>query len=137
MLAGAGCSAPGDAEAELREWLARGEAAVSREDRRELLSMVSPSYADARGNARDDIDKLLRFLFLRQDDIRLVTRVEDIVIHAGTAADISLTAAMAGSNDSLFGMSAEAVRFELELERRGDDWELTAARWGELGEALR
>lgn len=131
------CEPPTDAETALREWVARGEAAAHREDRRELLSMISPAYADARGNSRDEIDRMLRLLFLRQDDIRVVTHIEAINLYGETAADMTLTTGMAGSDDSLLGMRAEAVRFEFELEHDGTDWLLAGARWGELGEELR
>ncbi len=100
--------------------------------------MISGSYADARGNSRDEIDRTLRLLFLREDDIKVVTHIETIEVFDDTAAKITLTAGVAGSRDSsLLGISADAVRFEYELEYDGDDWLLTGARWGELGETLR
>ena len=134
----AACSPPTDAETALREWVARGEAAAEREDRRELMGMVSSSYADARGNSREDIDRTLRLLFLREDGIKVVTHIEEIEVYDDTAAKITLTTGVAGSSDtSLLGISADAVRFEYELEHDGDDWLLTGARWGELGETLR
>ena len=55
----------------------------------------------------------------------------------GTAAEVSITVGMAGTNDSALGISADAYRFELELEFDGDDWLLISARWGELGDQLR
>ncbi len=134
----AACSPPTDVETAWREWVERGEAAAEREDRRELMGMISAIYADGRGNSRDDIDRTLRLLFLREDDIKVVTRIEEIEVYDDTAAKITLTAGVAGSSDaSLLGISADAVRFEYELEHDGDDWLLTGARWGELGEKLR
>lgn len=132
-----GCAPPTDAETALREWVARGEAAANREDRRELMDMISPAYADARGNSRDEIDRMLRLLFLRQDSVKVVTHIEAIELHGETAADMTLTTGMAGGDDSLLGFRAEAVRFAFELEHDGSDWLLTGARWGELGEELR
>ncbi len=134
----AACSPPTDVETELREWVARGEAATEREDRRELMGMISPAYADARGNSRDEIDRTLRLLFLREDGIKVVTHIEEIEVYDDTAAKITLTTGVAGSNDtSLLGISADAVRFEFELVTDGDDWLLAGARWGELGEEIR
>lgn len=102
------------------------------------MGMISASYADARGNSRDEIDRTLRILFLREDGIKVVTHIEDIEVYDDTAAKITLTTGVAGSSDtSLLGISADAVRFEYELEHDGDDWLLTGARWGELGEELR
>lgn len=100
--------------------------------------MISTAYADARGNSRQEIDRRLRLLFLREDGIEVVTHIEEIEVYDGTAAEIRLTAGVAGSSDtSLLGINADAVRFEFELERDGDDWLLTGARWGELGEEVR
>lgn len=136
VLAIAACAPPPDAEQALREWVERGEDAANREDRRELLSMISPAYADARGNSREEIDRVLRLMFLQQEDVTVVARIEEIAVYGDTAADMMLTTAMAGLNDSRFGFSADAVRFQFELEHDGDDWQLTSARWGELGEEL-
>ena len=80
---------------------------------------------------------MLRLLFFRQDDIKLMKRVGAIDIYGDSAAEVHLTTGVAGSNESRLGFSAEALRFELELEHNGDDWQLTAARWGELGDELR
>ena len=133
----AACAPRPDAEQALKDWVDRGEAAVGREDRRELMSMVSPTYADGRGNSREDLERMLRLVFLRQDNVTVVTRIEELDIHDGTAADIVLTTAVAGWNESLFGFDADALRMHFELEHDGEDWRLMAARWGRLGEDLR
>ena len=73
-----------------------------------------------------------------EDGITVVTHIEAIEVYDDTAAKIVLTAGVAGSREqSLLGFSADAVRFEFELEHNGDDWLLTGARWGELGEGIR
>ncbi len=136
-IALAGCGPEPDAEQAIRDWLARGEAAVQAEDRRELMRMVAPTYADARGNGKEEIDRMLRLIFLRQDNVKMLTRVHEIDVFGDTAAEVRLTTGLAGSNDSLLGFSADALRFELELEHNGDDWQLIAARWGEAGDNLR
>jgi len=133
----AGCAPKPDAEQALRDWIERGEAAVGREDRRELMSMVSPLYADGRGNGHDDLDRMLRLVFLRQDNVTVVTRIEEIDIYDGTAAEVVLTTAVAGWDESLLGFDADALKMHFELEHDGEDWRLMAARWGRLGETLR
>ena len=99
--------------------------------------MVADAYTDARGNTRSDIENLLRIYFLRQQKIALLTSIEQITVYADTAAKIELTVGMAGINDSVLGLSADAYRFELELEKDADEWLLISARWGELGEEMR
>ena len=133
----AACGGPATGpEEQVRDWLHQGQAAAEAKERRALMGMISPSYADARGNSRDSIENLLRIYFLRQQKVALVTRIEEVTIIDGTAAEVSLTVAMAGTNDSAMGFRADAYRFTFELEHDGDDWLLIAARWGQLGSDL-
>ncbi len=73
---------------------------------------------------------------MRQHSIKLLTNIDEIRLYGETAAEIELTVGMAGKNDSVFGFSADAYRFQLELERDDDDWLLISARWGEPGKKL-
>jgi hypothetical protein len=133
-----GCGSKDDSpEDELRRWLASAQTAVEAEDRAMLMSMLSENYADARGNDRKAIDQVLRLSFLRQDRLALISNIEEITISGETAAIVKLTAAMAGANDEALGFSANAYRFQLELEQDGDEWLLVAAQWGELGQKIR
>jgi hypothetical protein len=133
----AACGDPPSApEEELRAWIAAGVEAAESKERRELVSMVSPAYTDARGNDRDDIDDMLRVYFFRVNEIGLLPRIEEITVYDDTAAKIVLTVGMAGTNDGVFGFSADAYRFALELEKAADEWRLISARWGELGHDL-
>jgi len=124
-------------EAEIRGWLDRGVAATEAKERGELMDMISPAYADTRGYNRASVGNILRAYFLRMNKIELITTVNEIAIMGDTAAEVLLTVGMAGTKDSLLGFSADAYAFSLELEKRGGDWLLISARWGELGEELR
>ena len=128
---------PTEPEAELRAWVAAGVKAAENKERRNLVGMISESYADGRGNERSDIENLLSLYFLRQNNIRLLPKIEEIMVYGDSAAKIVTTVGMAGTNDGVLGFSADAYRFELELEKDGDDWQLIAARWGELGDEIR
>jgi hypothetical protein len=121
-------------EEQLTQWVSNVQQAAESKHRRELLDMISPAYADARGFDRDDIGARLGVYFLRQHSITLLTSIEEIRLYGDSAAEVELTVAMAGKNDSVFGFSADAYRFQLELQRDGDDWLLISARWAELGE---
>ena len=128
------CGEPAsEPEAELRAWVATGIESAENKQRRDLMSMVSPAYADARGKEKSDIENLLRVYFLRQHSIALLPKINEITIYDDTAASVDLTVGLAGTNDGVLGFSADAYRFELELEKDGDEWELISARWGELG----
>lgn len=132
-----GCGGPeAGPEEQLRQWVTAGQQAAESRERGELLDLISPSYVDARGFDRDDIGDRLRVYFLRQHSIKLLTSIEEIRLYGDSAAEVELTVGMAGKNDSVFGFSADAYRFQLELERDGGDWLLISARWGELGEEL-
>lgn len=120
-------------EAQIRAWLESMEEAAEAKDRGEVMGGISTRYADGRGNSRDEIENLLRVYFLRSHTVALVTTIDEIEVIGGSAATVAMTVGMAGTNDSALGISADAYRFELELEADGDDWELVSARWGELG----
>ncbi|MDJ0747949.1 MAG: hypothetical protein QNJ11_00630 [Woeseiaceae bacterium] len=136
FMAGCGDS-PSEPEAELRAWVDAGIAFVEAKQRRAVVGMVSEAYADGRGNERSDLDKLLRVYFHRMNNIKLLPKIEEITIYGDTAAQLVLTVGMAGTNEGVLGFSADAYRFELEVEKDGTDWHLVSARWGELGDELR
>ena len=134
----AGCSSgTSTPEDELREWLEAAELATEERDRRALMSMVSDRYADGRGNDATKLGQMVRAYMLRQQSISLLTKIESITLSGDSAADMSVTVGMAGTNNGALGLSADAYRFELELEHDGDEWLLIGARWAELGDRLR
>lgn len=136
VVCAAGCGGGADdPEAELRAWVAAAEEEAEARDRRALLNRIADSYIDGRGNNRDSVDKLFRYYFLRQKSVLLLSNIETIEVFGGTAAEIALTVGMAGSSGGM-NLSADAWRFELELEKRDGDWLLIGARYGALGEEL-
>ncbi len=132
-----GCSDTSEgAEAELRRWVAEGQSLAEEKERRALIQRISPGFTGSMGYSRDDLNKFLRVLFLRQNSIALLVSIEDMRIFGDSAAEIDLKVGMAGTNDRFLGFSADAYRFELELQKQGDDWMLISAYWGALGEEL-
>ncbi len=123
-------------EEQVGQWVKLAEAAAAAKGRRELVDMISPAYADSRGNDRGDIENMLRVYFLRQHKVTLLTSIDNIRVYGESAAEVELTVGMAGTNDGVFGFSADAYRFHLELGQDGDDWLLISARWAELGQEL-
>ena len=128
---------PTPPEQAIREWVAEGQRLAEEKDRRGLMDLISPSYTDARGNEQEDIENMFRVYFLRQNNIQLLTKINDIRVFGDTAAELDLTVGMAGTNDGTFGFSADAYNFELELILDGDEWLLTTGRWGEVGGEMR
>jgi hypothetical protein len=137
FLLASACGGPDESpEDAIRAWVRDGHHAAEAKDRGALLDMISPAYADARGNSRDDIGNMMRFYFLRQNQVVLISRVDEVEVFGDSAANLVLQVGMAGSNDNVLGFSADAYRFEMELERDGSDWMLIAARWGGLGDEV-
>lgn len=126
----------GDPEQQVRAWVSAMQEAAGEKDRKAIVANISSAYVDARGHSRDNIDKLLRLYFLRQNKVALLGRIDDVRIIGETAAEVSVTVGMAATNNSALGLSADAYRFELELEYDGDDWKLISARWGQLGDQV-
>ena len=124
-------------EEALRTWVDDMELAAEEKDRGAMLEKISEAYADARGNSRKDLGDTLLVYFLRQQSLAFISTIDSIVVNGETAAEILLTVAMAGTNDGSFGLSADAYRFELELENIDSEWFLIGAKWGELGHARR
>lgn len=136
LLLAAGCGGGADTpEEEVRAWVAAAEEEAEARDRRALIKRVADGYIDGRGNNRDSVDKLFRYYFLRQQSVVLLSNIETIEVFGDTAAEVALTVGMAGSSGGL-NLSADAWRFELELEKREGDWLLIGARYGALGEEL-
>lgn len=135
FLAGCGGAGGGPEEA-LRAWVGEAEAAAEERDRRGLLALISESYADGRGNDYASVDQMLRIYFLRQQSVAVLVTIDEIILSGDTAAIVSLTVGMAGTNNSALGISADAYNFELELQADDDEWLLIGAGWGELGKKL-
>lgn len=137
LLVLGGCSADRTPPEEaLRDWVAAAELAAESKDRSGLVKMIAADYADARGNDRTAIDRMLRVWFLRQNAIALLTKIDSIELYNDTAAQLTLTVGMAATNSKLLGLSADAYRLELDMVLDDDKWLLLAARWGEMGEEL-
>lgn len=132
----AGCSSEpqGSAEQQLRDWLGTAEEHAEAKERRALIGMISPSFTDSRGNKIGDIEDRLRYWFFRSHDIELLTSIDDIRVYDGSAAEMDIKVAMAGTDDSTFGFSADAYRYSLELVLQDDEWILLSADWKEIGE---
>lgn len=138
LLVFAACGETDDSpEGQIQAWIDAVHAAAEAKDRNEIIDRISPSYIDARGHSRDDVEKRLRVIFLRQNRVAFIPSVDEITVIGGTAAEASVTVAMAGTNSGALGVTADAYRFELELQIEGGEWKLISARWGELGRSVR
>jgi hypothetical protein len=127
---------PAPPEEAVRAWVAEGQRLAEEKDRSGLMDLISPAYADARGNERGDIENMFRVYFLRQNSIKLLTGIDAIRVFGDDAAELDLMVGMAAANEGTFGFSADAYNFEMELVRDGGDWLLISGRWGEVGDEI-
>ena len=129
----AGCRGTTDPERELRELLRGAEAAVEAKDFGALRPLLSERYSDAEGNDRRRVEAVLRVWLLRQGEIYLVTRVQDLRFPAADRAQVVLLVAMAGERiaDSadLAGLRGDLYRFDLDFAAERGDWRLARAAW--------
>jgi hypothetical protein len=89
--------------------VSHGNEAAEAKDRNALMDMISPAYADARGNNRDDIENMMRFYFLRQSKVALITRIDELNIIGDSAAELVLQVGMTGT-DNTAALGFNAVR---------------------------
>lgn len=136
ILAACGGPAVGPEEA-LRLWVDEMETAASDKDRGAILDKISENYADARGNGRKDTGDKLLLYFLRQRSATFVATIDEMKIIDGSAAEMLVTVVMAGAGGGVFGLTANAYRFELELEKVDSEWLLIGAKWNQWGRDLR
>ncbi|HEX2138326.1 MAG TPA: hypothetical protein VHG33_01305 [Woeseiaceae bacterium] len=128
----AGCSPPSPPEAAIREWLEAAETAVEERDRSRLVEMIAEHYVDARGNDRESVNQRLRLYFLRNREIIVASRIEELEVIGGTAAQVVVTAGLAGADGNAFGLRADVWRLDLELVQEEGEWLLIGAQWSEL-----
>ena len=124
-----GCGA-GDPEVEIRAMLAAAEAAAEARDVGFFGDVLGDNYRDARGNDREEMLRTLRGLFIANQRIEIVSRVDEIVIEGGDAARAVVHAGMVGrrTNAALIdGVDADLYRFELELVNDGGNWQVIGA----------
>lgn len=128
---------PTPPEEALTAWVTAAEVAAQNKERTALLELISPDYADARGNDRGALERMLRVWFLRQQSIALLINIDNSEVFNDTAAQLKLTVGMAGTNNNVLGFSADAYQAEFDMVSHNDEWLLIAARWGEIGKELR
>jgi hypothetical protein len=129
-----GSCAPDDPETELRAFVAAAETAAEARDTGFFREAVSASYADRRGQSRDDVINVIRGVFLANATVEVVSRVETIALTGEDVATVTLRAALVGKAQgaSVLDIDADLQRFELELVRESGSWRVIGADWERL-----
>ena len=120
-------------EAWIRALLAQAERAAEGRDVSAVLEHVAQGYRDAEGRDRQAVRGLLVYVFLRNPQIHLLTRVHEIAVDAPDQARVRVFVAMAGhplgAAAALAELRADLYRFDFALGLEGDDWRVTSADW--------
>ncbi|MDS4060042.1 MAG: hypothetical protein RKP73_15945 [Candidatus Contendobacter sp.] len=120
-------------ETQIRTLIAQAQIAAEARDAASLRALIADDYADDQGNNRKAMESLIRLHILRNQSIHLFTRIRDIAFLQPDRATVHVAAAMAGrpvvSAGELTGMNADLYRFNLELVRRGGNWQVQRAVW--------
>lgn len=131
------CSETLEPEQQVRLTLERAEQFARQRDRAELMDMVDADYADPAGRDRRAMDALLRFHFLRNRSVHLLTRVESVEITESGRATATVLVALAGQPIAdlaeLERLRVDLLRLELMLQRSGEYYRLLSAQWQRAG----
>lgn len=134
LAAGCGSSDP---EAAIRTLLADAEQAAEERDTGFFRAVIGTAYRDSRGNDRDQVINLLRGLFVANQRVEIVSRIDSVELLGADAARAVVHAGMVGQRagaNVLGGLNADLYRFELELVNEGGDWQIIGATMARPGE---
>jgi hypothetical protein len=132
-VAAGGCGSD-DPEAAVREFLANAETAAEARDTGFFRDAISESYADRRGQRRDDIINVIRGVFITNATVEVVTRIESIEFSGTDVATVKMQAALVGKREgaALFDVDGDLYGIDLELVGEGGDWRVISADWEHL-----
>ena len=127
LVAGCGASDP---EAEIRTLLAAAEEAAEARDAGFFADLLGAGYRDSGGNGRDEAIRRVRGLFIANQRIEIVSRVDEVVLEGADAARAVVHAGLVGQRTGaalIDGVEADLYRFDLELINEGGDWRIIGA----------
>jgi hypothetical protein len=130
-----GACSPGrdSPEAQVRALLAQGEAAAEKKESGVLRQLISGKYSDSQGQDKKAIEAMLRYYFLRNQSIHLLTRIRQISFPQPDVAQADVMVAMAGQPisgaEELERLRADLHRFEITLARESGEWKVIRAEW--------
>ena len=126
----------------MRALLKRGEEAAEKKETGVLRQMISEKYADSQGQDKKAIEAILRYYFLRNESIHLLTRIQSIDFPQPQRAQAVVLVAMAGQPiagaQELERLRADLHRFEITFVRENKEWKVIRAEWrrAEVGDFI-
>lgn len=129
LLVLAGCGKAPDAE-RLRAQVAQMQEAVTARSPDQVMQWLSEDFTGNAGMDRKGVERLLRLQLLRHARVGLVVGPLDVRVD-GDHAQVDFTVAMAGSSSGYLPETGRVHAVSTHWRRRGSDWELYRARWGD------
>jgi predicted Zn-dependent peptidase len=134
MISVSACSSKQDSpEAQVRALINQAESDAEKKESGALRRLVSEKYSDSQGQDKKAIEAILRYYFLRNESIHLLTRIQQIAVPKPETAQAVVLVAMAGqpisSSEELERIRADLYRFELSLSREDGEWRVIRAEW--------
>ena len=131
------CSETPEPEQLVHLAIEQAEQLARQRDRAGLMEMVDADYAGPGGHDRQALSALLRFHFLRNRSVHLLTRIETVAITGPERATATVLVALAGQPiadvSELYRLRVDLLRLELLLLRSGEHYRLLSARWQRAG----
>lgn len=125
----AACSpVPVTPEERLRQTLRSGEEAARARDLGGLRELIAEDYRDPQGHEKRDLVRFLAGLFLRHQNIHLLSRIQALEVQGDEGAATVLTALAAHAID-LESLRADVYRLDLRFALRDGEWRLREAQW--------
>lgn len=134
LLSVAACSSGQDSpEAQVRALIEQAESAAEKKESGTLRRLVSEKYSDSQGQDKKAIEAILRYYFLRNESIHLLTRIQAIAFPQPNVAQAIVMVAMAGQpisrTEELDRLHADLHRFEITLANENKEWKVIRAEW--------
>ena len=124
----AACGSSGSPEQQVRAVIEQMEQAAENRDIGELASHLSADYRDANGMDAEEVARYARGLFLANQSIHLLTRVEELTFPTEGEARAQVLVGMFGRDAAAsdqWDLAAEVHTFKIALRREDDDWKVS------------
>ena len=125
-----GCGQPDSSESQVRKTIAAIEAAAEDRDVGDVMDSISPEFRSPYGQNPDELRQYLYGLFIANQSIHLLTRINTLEFPAPDEARVNVTVGMASreaESANAWNLAAEVHEFDLTLRKEGPAWKVIYA----------
>ena len=126
----AACGSSDTPDAQVRKSLTAMETAAEERDVSEVMEWVSPEFRSPYGHDPDELRKFLYGLFIANQSIHLLTRIDSLDFPVPDEARANVTVAMASreaESSNAWDLAAEVHEFEVTLRLENGVWKVLYA----------